>query len=163
MRRLALILILLVGLFAFVTAAAAKKPTKTPLPASDFTISGSCSFDVGVHILVNKEQAITFSDGRFTVNGALKLQLMNLSNQKSIKVNAPGPGHYTPASDGSLTLKATGPWVFFWPAGALGPGTPGALLHTTGRAIAHISPSGVIDSFTHDQGTTTDLCAVLSG
>jgi hypothetical protein len=162
MRRLALILILLVGLFAFVTAAAAKKPTKTPLPASDFTISGGCSFDVAVHILQNNEHAITFSDGSFIVQGALKLQLTNLSNQKSINVNASGPGHYTPASDGTLALKATGSWVFFWPPGTQGPGTPGALLHTTGPATAEVS-SGLPVGFTHERGTTTDLCAVLSG
>jgi hypothetical protein len=160
MRRLSLILILLVGSFAFVTAAAADKPTRTPLPASDVTLSGICSFDVAVHFLVNKEHAITFSDGSTIIQGALKVRLTNLSNQKSINLNAPGP--FKIASDG--TFKATGPFIFFWPPGAQGPGTPGALLYTTGRATGQLEPGGGFPvSFTHDTGTTTDLCAVLSG
>ena len=43
--------------------AAADKPIREGLPAEDFTIQGSCAFDVDLHVLVNKEFITTFSDG----------------------------------------------------------------------------------------------------
>ena len=132
--------------------AAAEKPVREFIPAADFVIEGSCSFDVGVHIVANKEYAITFSNGTTLVTGALKATLTNLSDpSKSVTLNVPGPGLYTFDSDGSLTLDARGPWLFFF---------PDTLLYSTGHSVLTVSATGDL-SLTQQGGTTTDLCTVL--
>jgi hypothetical protein len=153
MRKLAiLVLSAIVAALALVSGAAADKPARAFLPASDFTISGSCSFDVGVHILVNKEYTITFSNGQFLVQGALKERLTNLSDpSKSIDLNVPGPGLFTTASDGTLTIDARGPWLFFF---------TDTLLYSTGHSTLVVTPDGTF-TLTQQGGTSTDLCAVL--
>jgi hypothetical protein len=154
MRKLTICTLGLMALLAVLPATAgADPPTREFVPASDFTISGSCSFDVGVHIVANKEYAITFANGTTLVTGALKVTLTNLSSpSKSITLNIPGPGLYTATSDGGLRLDARGPWLFFY---------PGVLLYTTGRSIFTVSGSGVL-SLNQQGGTSTDLCAVLA-
>ena len=142
-------------LFALVLVplAGAGKPTREFIPASDFTISGSCAFDVGVHVVGNKEYGITFSDGATLVTGALKVQLTNLADQsKSIGLNIPGPGLFTATAGGGLRIDARGPWLVF---------APGMLLYVTGHTTLGTSPTG---EFSVEQrgGTSTNLCSVLA-
>jgi hypothetical protein len=154
MRKLAILVICAaVAALALVSGAAADKPTRAFSPASDFTISGSCSFDVGVHVLVNNEYAITFSNGQTLVQGALKLRLTNLSSpSKSIDLNVPGPGLFTTGSDGTQTIDARGPWLFYF---------TDTLVYSTGHSTLVVTPDGTF-TLTQQGGTATDLCAVLS-
>jgi hypothetical protein len=133
--------------------AGADPPTREFVPAADFTISGSCSFDVGVHVVANKEYGITFANGATLVTGALKFTLTNLSDpSKSITLNIPGPGLFTATSDGGLRIDARGPWLFFF---------EDVLLYSTGHSTLTVSASGVF-SLSQQGGTSTDLCAVLA-
>jgi hypothetical protein len=133
--------------------AGADPPTREFVPASDFTISGSCSFDVGVHVVANNEYGITFANGATLITGALKFTLTNLSDpSKSITLNIPGPGLFTVTSDGGLRIDARGPWLFFY---------PGVLLYSTGHSTVTVSASGVI-ALSQQGGTSTDICAVLA-
>jgi hypothetical protein len=153
MRKLAILVLCgTVAALTLVSEAAADKPARTFLPASDFTISGTCSFDVGVHVLVNEEYTITFTNGQTLVQGALKVRLTNLSDpSKSIDLNIPGPGLFTTASDGTVTIDTRGPWLIFF---------TDTLVYTTGHSTQVITPDGTF-TFTQQGGTTTDLCAVL--
>jgi len=153
MRKLAICTLGILAVWCTLApAAGAEKPAREFIPAADFVIEGSCSFDVGAHFVVNKEYGITFSNGSTLVTGALKVTLTNLSNpSKSITLNIPGPGLLTFNSDGGLTIDARGPWLFFF---------PGVLLYSTGHSLLNISAAGVF-SLTQQGGTSTDLCAVL--
>jgi hypothetical protein len=137
---------------SLVPVAGAEPPVREFVPASDFTISGSCSFDLAVHIVANNEYQLTFSNGAALVTGALKVTLTNVSDPtKSITLNVPGPGTSTVSGDGTVTIDARGPWFWF---------LPGVALYTAGHVIFTFGPAG----FTLDQigGTSTDLCSVLA-
>jgi hypothetical protein len=137
-----------------VPVAAADKPVIEPLPAEDFTIPASiCGFEVMVEILTNKSKAITFSDGRTMITGALSARLTNLDDQtRSIVLNIPGPETF----DESGVLTATGPWLWFFEAGDLGEGSPPILTYTTGRV--RIDDTG----FHLLAGRQIDLCPLLA-
>ena len=141
----------LVGL-SLVPFAGAERPVREFVPAGDFTLSGSCSFDVAFHIVANKEYGLTFSNGATLVTGALKVQLTNLSDpSKSVSLNIPGPGLSTVSGNGTVTIDARGPWLFFY---------PGALVYATGHMTFTAGPGGT----TLEQlgGTSSDLCSVLA-
>lgn len=154
MRKPMSLVALLLAAAVSVPVAAADKPIIEPLPAEDFTVPASiCGFEVGVEILANKEKAIIFDDGSVMVTGALKARLTNLADPtRSIALNIPGPGKFD--ADGALT--ATGPWLFFFLPGELGPGSPGFLAYTTG--LVRLDETG----FHQLGGTRTDLCAALA-
>jgi hypothetical protein len=137
-----------------VPIAAADKPVIEPLPAEDFVVPASvCGFDVLVEFLENKGKAITFSDGGTIITGALKVRLTNLADPtSSIVLNISGPGKF----DASGALTATGPWLFFFLPGELGPGAPGMLAYVVGRV--RLDESG----FHQLAGTRTDLCPLLA-
>jgi hypothetical protein len=154
MRNLTICTLALVAaLFVLVPIAGADPPTREFIPAADFTISGSCSFEVGVHVVANKEYGITFANGATLVTGALKMTLTNLRDpSKSITLNVPGPGLFTATSDGGLTIDARGPWLFFF---------EDVLLYSVGHSNFTVSASGVV-SLEQIGGTSADLCAVLA-
>jgi hypothetical protein len=137
-----------------VPVAAADKPVKEPSPSDDFTIPASiCGFEVTVEILTDKGKAITFGDGRTMISGALSVRLTNSDDPtSSIVLNIPGPGTF----EASGVLTATGPWLFFFLPGDLGPGSPPILAYTKGRVL--IDETG----FHLLGGTRTDLCPVLA-
>jgi len=160
------VLALAVGVLAIAVlapVASADKPVRIlPGPLEDATFPDSCAFPVLQHVDANKAVTTIFADGRIQINGALKVTLTNLTDPtKSVKLNIPGPGTITTTSDGSPLLTAEGPWIFIFSPGNLGPGTPGALLYTTGKATLLGTPDGT-QVFTHEGGTTTDLCALLA-
>lgn len=135
-------------------AAGGAKPTRLFLPAADFTLTGSCSFDVAIAILANKEYTITYSAGAIRVTGSLKVRLTNLSSpSKSIELNISGPGLITPGSNGTNTTEAAGTWLLFF---------PGTLDLVTGRNVFTTAADGSLIGFSVQQGTKTDLCAVLA-
>lgn len=139
-----------------VPVAAADKPTREFVPApSEFTLDASiCGFDVLVEVLTNKQYAITFSNGMTTIAGALSVRLTNLDDPtNSIVLNIPGPGFV----DESGVLTATGPWLFFFFPGDLGPGSPGVLAYTVGRVRLDESGLHLL------AGRQVDLCAELAG
>ena len=162
-RRGVLAAIALLAAGLLVPAGYAEKPVRIPPgPLSDTVIPDSCAFPVVEHYDTNKEVAKIFSNGVILVTGSFKVTLTNATDPtKSISLNIPGPGNIRATDDGSPLLTAQGPWVFIFAPGNLGPGAPGALLYTTGKATLLGNPDGT-QVFTHDHGTTTDLCALLA-
>lgn len=103
-----------VGMMFAAAPAWADKPTKQPLPASEFTVTGiGCPFDVKITPLENKEKTTTFSDGRVEITGSYKVQLTNVDTGKSIDVNISGPATLTPNGDGTFTAVLKGRSLIF--------------------------------------------------
>ena len=154
MKRLIFVICLAVAAALLVpSVAAADQPIREGLPAEDFTIQGSCAFDVDLQVLVNNEFITTFSDGRQLITGALKVRLTNVETGKSIDLNISGPGFITPHEDGSVTFQLSGRSLVF---------DLGLLELTSGPAILEIDPSGTVVSYTKTSAATVDLCAVLA-
>jgi hypothetical protein len=149
---------------ALAPSALASPPTRVPSgPIPDFTLTDTCSFPVLVHIDTNKEVTTTFFDGRMLVTGSLTVTLTNGSNpSRSIDLNISGPGTFTPLPNGGTLQTSVGPWLFFFSPNQLGPGSPGMLVLTTGVVTLMLDSTGTPTSFTHTNGTTTDLCAELA-
>ena len=153
------------ALLSTAAAASADPPTREPLPASDFQFpSDVCGFPVDVTVLTNREFLTTLSNGNLLLTGALKVRLTNANDpSKSIVVNESGPATFTPNGDGTFTVTVRGrAGLFFFP-GELGPGSPGALLLSTGLvteqfdANFQLIPGSAV--FTHP---TEDLCAQIA-
>src|SRR5919204_116202 len=136
MKRLALFGALVLASLLLASTAGATRPDRFFLPADDSVISGVCSFDVDLHVIQNNEYITVFSDGHFIVTGALMVRLTNLSDPtNSMVLNIPGPGIFTPTSDGGLVLRAVGPWLFWFSADDLYPGSPPIFLFTRGQSM----------------------------
>jgi len=152
-----------IALGLVVPIASADKPVRIPPgPVDDATLPDSCAFPVVLHTDTNKGVTTIFADGRILVTGAVKVTLTNANDPtKSVTLNIPGPGTFTTDPSGGPLLTARGPWIFIFSPGNLGPGAPGALIYTTGKATLLGNPDGT-QTFTHDHGTTTDLCALLA-
>jgi len=152
---------LVLGCWLLAPTAGSTRPERTFLPAEDTVISGICSFDVGLHIIQNNEYVTVFADGHYIINGVLTVQLTNLSDPtKSTVLNISGPGHVTPTPDGGLVLRAVGPWLFFFAADDLYPGSPAIMVFARGQSIQVVHPDG---SGTFEPAhNSTDLCAALS-
>jgi hypothetical protein len=138
---------------AVAATAAAGPPTKAPAPSpTDFTISGSCAFDVIVHVDAQNESAITFGSGTTLVTGQLQVTLTNaVKKGNSLRLNIPGPGWSSAASDGTFTLQVAGPWLVF---------IPGSMRYMNGRGALTVDPAGN-PTFVQQAGRSTDLCAAL--
>jgi hypothetical protein len=143
--------------------AAASPPTREPLPAGPFILTGVCSFDVQVTVPVNGEYLTTFYDrnGDVTmqlITGALRPTLTNLSTGYSTTVNIPGPGRTVFNSDGSGQFTGTGPWLQWgglndllsWPSLALVHGNYTINFDSNGEITGAVS-----------HGNVTDMCAAL--
>jgi hypothetical protein len=152
---------LVLGCLLVVPTAGGTRPERTFLPAEDTVISGVCSFDVGLHIIQNNEYVTVFADSHYIINGVLTVELTNLSDPtKSSVLNISGPGHVTPTPDGGLVLRAVGPWLFFFAADDLYPGSPAMMLFTRGQSTQVVNPDG---GGTFQPGRNSiDMCAVLS-
>jgi hypothetical protein len=162
MKRLILILAIASTMLALVSEASADKPTREFLPADDAVLEGICPFAVEVQVLANNSYIKTFSDGRQLINGTLKVRLTNLDEpSRSLDANISGPGVQRESPEGEFVLRAKGRWLFFFFPGDLGPGEPGALVLTTGLAVLRFDADGN-GTFTHNTGTTTDVCAALA-
>ena len=139
-----------------VPTAAADKPVKEPLPASDLTGQFCEDFQVHVRVTMNKEVIHVFSDGVSMITGAFKVEATNISSGKTLALNISGPGKISP--DGS-TLSAHGRWLLFGEAGQLPGADPGMLL-VSGRTQLTVGPSGIVAMST--TGHVEDVCAALA-
>ena len=162
------LLTLLMLLVSHVQTAAADQPIREPLSPSAFTISGACSFDVGLEDLVNREIVTTFfdKDGNATmqiVTGTLKSRLTNLSTGESLDVNISGPGRTVINPDGSATLTGTGRWLWILLPDFTPPGVQTGLFLISGQQKAVFDAAGNLTEFTVVGGQVIDLCAELSG
>ena len=163
MRRLLTLAatVVLAGM-ALVPAATAEKPIRSFLATGDpFVLEGPCAFDVRLEVLTNKEYGTAFSDGRFLITGSYKVRLTNLDpGGGSIDVNISGPGNFTFAADGGLTINARGNWLFWFFPGDLGI-TSGRLLLTSGHTTEVLDAALTPVSFTPPKNVT-DACALLA-
>lgn len=151
-----------------VQIAAADRPIREPLSPASFTISGVCSFDVGLEDLVNKEYITTFFDKEGNVamqivTGTLKTRVTNLSTGESLDLNISGPGRTVLAPDGTATLTGTGRWLWILLPDFTPPGVPTGLFLISGQQVAVFDAAGNIVEFTVVGGQVVDLCAALAG
>jgi hypothetical protein len=140
--------------------ARAAAPIRIPLdPVHDAQAAGVvCPFAVSVDSISINETLTILANGRVFITGASVERVTNLDNGKSVVLNVSGP--LTISSAGGVdTFVARGRNLWGFHRGDLGPGQPGALLLTTGLAIYTQSESGI--TFSHDVGTTENLCVTL--
>jgi hypothetical protein len=152
MQRLTLIFAVILSSAILAPAALADKPTREPLPSPSFFISGSCSFDVQLDILVNKEFITTFTSGKQIITGRLVVRVTNLSDPtKSAVLQVSGPGIEDLSDPSTFNLSGTS-LIFF----------PGVLALTHGPVSLTFDASGNVTSFTQTSASSVDMCAVLA-
>jgi hypothetical protein len=153
MHRFAVALATILTSALVTPAALADKPVREPLPAPPFLIvSGSCSYDVRIDFLVNKEYIKTYTSGKQLITGRLVVRLTNLSKPSSTKVvQISGPGKEDVAEPSTFNLSGSS-LVFF----------PGTLLLTRGPVTLTIDAEGNVTSFTQTSASSVNLCAVLA-
>lgn len=134
--------------------ALADKPVKAPAPFGEFTGQFCEDFAVRIVATTDQETVKTFSDGSAMITGALKVEITNLENRKTIGLNISGPAKFT--ADGA-TLIGTGRWLLFGEAGSFG--RPGPTLElSVGRFTLDLA-TGTIES---RNGTVRQLCGALA-
>jgi hypothetical protein len=148
MHRITAVIAALASAALLVPAALADQPTRFPLPAGTFTISGSCRFDVQAEPVANKEFVTILDSGKVIITGQLMYRLT--SPYKSIVVNISGPGFTTTTSP---NFELSGASLLFY---------PGHLLLTRGPVLLTFDAIGNITSVTQTSAAATDLCAVLA-
>jgi hypothetical protein len=159
MRQLTALIAAALVAAALASNASADKPSRDPAPAPpEFTISGSCSFDVDVTITAQNAYALTFGSGSQIITGQFFVTLTNADTGKWLDLNVSGP---LLAPSGSNQLVFTGRSLDFFAPGDLGPGSPGALLLISGPAVITFGENSV--TFDVTSASVTDLCAALSG
>jgi hypothetical protein len=152
MQRLTLVFAVILSSAILAPAALADKPTREPLPSPSFFISGSCSFDVQLDILVNKEFITTFTSGKQIITGRLVVRVTNLSDPtKSAVLQVSGPGIEDLSDPSTFNLSGTS-LIFF----------PGVLALTHGPVSLTFDASGNVTSFTQTSASSVDMCAVLA-
>jgi hypothetical protein len=162
--RIVAVLVILVA-FVLAPGAGADKPTKIPLVIAPLTLEGVCDFPIRFDAIApQNEKVIIFSDGRQVINGQLTTRLTNLDDPtKFWEGTTSGPVFITPLEDGSLAVKGTGVnfWYFF--AGNLGEGAPGAVFLVKGLSTELLDLNGevVTGSFEH-HGSIENFCETLA-
>jgi hypothetical protein len=158
---------------AVVAIAAGAAPAGADSPrqyveTSDFTLSGYCAFDVAVHFVRSNEYVIretTLPDGTVIdkITGNLAVELTNLSTGETRTYQINGPGTATFYPDGSFSVEAAGPNLY-WTLPENLPESPAGvptLSYTTGYIAFAVDANGRTTSYVH-QGATTDVCAQLA-
>jgi hypothetical protein len=158
---------------AIVAIAAGGEPANADRPhqyveTGDFTLSGYCAFDVAVHFVRSNEYIIrntTLPDGTVIakITGNLAVQLTNLSTNETRTYQINGPGTATFPPDGSFSVEAAGPNLY-WTLPANLPDAPAGvptLSYTTGYLAFAVAANGRTTSYVH-HGATTDVCAQLA-
>jgi hypothetical protein len=147
MHRLVVPLAAILTSALLVPAALADKPIREPLPAPPFfLVTDSCSFDVRVDVLVNKEFITTFTSGKQIITGRLVARVTNLDDpSKSRVLQISGPAINDLADPSTFNLSGSS-LVFF----------PGVMVLTHGPV------SLTFDSFTQTSASSVDLCALLA-
>jgi hypothetical protein len=147
MHRLVVPLAAILSSALLVPAALADKPIREPLPAPPFfLVTDSCSFDVRVDVLVNKEFITTFTSGKQIITGRLVARVTNLDDpSKSRVLQISGPAINDLADPSTFNLSGSS-LVFF----------PGVMVLTHGPV------SLTFDSFTQTSASSVDVCALLA-
>lgn len=165
-RSVSLVVAVLALLLAGSQAAFADPPDIEPLVADDLVLAAGevCEFPVTLSAVTNRQQVITFTDGRTFIVGSFRTRVTNEDSGESIVVNNAGPFFVSPNPDGTtLTVKGTGKFLWYAFPGDLGPGEPGALLLTTGLTVETLPLDGsAVISFVRKGGTTENLCETLA-
>jgi hypothetical protein len=166
MRRfLSLLAVVATAGLGVAAGAAADPPQKVPVPPlGDFTLSGVCPFDVGVHTTAQNNHTRLYANGVFAGEGLLMVELKNLKSGTTMAVNISGPGRFIPNADGTTSVRVEGRnLVFFFPD-QLAAGAPGALFLTKGLATETVdSATGVpLQGSFATASSATDLCAALA-
>jgi hypothetical protein len=138
-----------------VPVASADKPIKEPAPAPDTFTGQFCDdFMVQVNVLVNDNFPISFGDGRVFIGGRLVIEAINLETGESVTANVSGPVFIGPSGD-PFVLRGNA--ILFAAAADFGPGTPAALVVTSGTVTFLAGVPGYTL-----QGHSRDLCAELA-
>src|SRR5579864_3083552 len=87
-----------------VPISSAAAPTRAPFPTTDDVISGTCPFDVAVHVTAQKNYSLAFSNGTLAITGMLKVDLTNERSGTMLSLNIPGPGYVVDEADGTLKI-----------------------------------------------------------
>ena len=158
------LLIVSLGILLCSQVALAKAPTREPFIQEPVTFAAGevCPFALRLENVSGGQTLTAFANGDVLITGASFTKVTNLDRGLSLIVNGSGPVSITPNANGTLTLKGTGRGLLFFFPGELGPGRPGALLSTTGLVVETLSADFTqVLSFSHQQGTTEDLCQTL--
>ena len=137
------------------SAAAGGNPGRTPVPVGDLTgtFCGDAIGPVLLHVALNKEyvKTYTLSDGtvKQKVNGRFIVAVTG--NQRTVTLNAGGPGDVYFRPDGSVLVSGNGR-VFF-----IGVNGEGLWLYN-GNVLTDAT-TGLVISRT---GHATDVCALLT-
>jgi len=160
MRRFVIALGVAIALVLGGQPARAVAPERIPLnPVHDAQAAGVlCPFAVTVDSVSINETLTILSNGRVFITGSSFERVTNLDNGKSVVLNVSGPVTISSAA-GVDTFVAEGRNLWGFHRGDLGTGQPGSLLLTTGLATLTVSESGM--TFTHNGGTTENLCETL--
>jgi hypothetical protein len=149
------------------SSATADKPIKEPATAQPLTFQGAtavCAFPVQATYSAFNNFSITHLDksgGVRWIGGAGRIVelLTNLTNGKSVAINASGPGKLTFNDDGSATLDGGGPWLVGYFAGD----NPSlALLLYQGHIVLHISADGTLSLVSYVGAPPQDVCAMIA-
>jgi len=141
------------------SGAAAAGPTRDPSPTpDDFLAPGGslyCSFDVLIHVNVNREYQLTWTNPdsslRIHIDGAFGAVFTNVATDTSISLNISGPGVITVDAAGNLTsYVATGPGGAFGQVGTI---------QSSGIFVYYGRIDLVNNTFT---GHRVDVCAALA-
>jgi hypothetical protein len=168
LRRLSHALVVFAAIALVVASTAtADKPIKEPSSAQPVTFEGAtavCSFPVQASYSAFNNFSITHLDksgGVRWIGGAGRIveRLTNLTNGKSVDINASGPGKLTFNDDGSATLDGGGPWLVGYFAGD----SPSlALLLYRGHIVLNISADGTLSLVSYIGAPPQDVCAMIA-
>jgi hypothetical protein len=153
MHRLFVVLATVVALGLLMPAAVlAQKPSREPLPAGPVTVTGSCSFDVLVEVVENREFITVFSSGKTIITGKLFVRVTNLSpGGKSMVLNVSGPGINNIADTSTFNLSGTS-LIWF----------TGSMLLTKGPVTLTLDAQGNVIGFNATSKGGVNLCNALS-
>jgi hypothetical protein len=149
------------------SSATADKPIKEPGSAQTVTFEGAtavCAFPVQASYSAFDNFSITHLDksgGVRWIGGAGRIvqQLTNLTNGKSVDINASGPGKITFNADGSATVDGGGPWLVGYFAGD----SPSlALLLYRGHIVLNVAADGTLTLVSYVGAPPQDVCAMLA-
>jgi hypothetical protein len=160
---------LLVCAFGAVTAAPAlanKDPHRVFLPSGPLDLpAGYCSFPTHYDVVVNKEygKITTLADGttRIHETGSFKVRATNVDSERSVLLNASGPGTILIHPDGTVDVVGTGHWLITNLATDAAPfGLPGVML-TSGTLNESLDASATPTALSVT-GRAIDVCAAIA-
>src|SRR5204862_3856821 len=136
-RAIAVLPVLVLFLLGTASPARADRPTREPATDFNFQFAAgdACPFAIEGTTTENNEYVTTYydHDGNVTKqisSGLFVEQITNLDTGEANIRNISGPGVYTFAEDGTVTLDASGTWLF-----VTVPGGPSPVYINSGREV----------------------------